>query len=268
MHSRRLADDAEHLREAAGLTLSTTLHPGGAVLARHTHERAYFCYVVRGCFDELIGPASHQCGAGTLVYHPAGDVHADRFVAATRCLNVELPPGWKDGAGQLAAFQRRDQRSDPHLSMLAERLHHEFQRNDAASSLALEGLSLELAAEWSRSEPDLGRHPSWLAEAVRIVGAEFRGGVELRDVAARVGVHPVQLSRTFHRHLRMTMTEFIARLRVEHAARLLKTSTLPLAAIALEAGFADQSHLSKVFRRYVGTTCGRFRALHRSQGKG
>jgi AraC family transcriptional regulator len=63
----------------------------------------------------------------------------------------------------------------------------------------------------------------------------------------------------------MTMTEFIARLRVDHAIHLLETSRLPLSTIALAAGFADQSHLSKVFRRYVGTTCGRFRASRRCE---
>jgi AraC family transcriptional regulator len=263
MQCRRLADGAEHLREAAGLTISTTLHPPGGALPRHTHERAYFCYVMRGRFDEISGSASHRCGAGTLVYHPSGDVHADRFAAATRCLNIELPQDWEDGAGRLiAACRQREQRSGPQLSMLAQRLHGELLRDDAASGLALHGLVLELAAEWSRFETSPGRAPLWLAEAVRIVRAEFRGNIELRQVAARVGVHPVQLSRTFHRVWRMTMTEFVSRLRVDFAAHLLEKSTLPLSTIALEAGFADQSHLSRVFRRYAGTTCGRYRASH------
>jgi AraC family transcriptional regulator len=100
----------------------------------------------------------------------------------------------------------------------------------------------------------------WLAEAIRILRAEFRHGIEFRDIAQRIGVHPVRLSREFRRAQRMTMTEFVLRLRVEYASTLLASTAHPLAAVAVESGFADQSHLAKVFRRYTGTTCARYRA--------
>lgn len=259
--NRNLADEAVRVRETAGLTISTTVHAAGVELSAHQHRRAYFCFVAAGQFVERVGRRGHLCAAGTLVFHPAGDVHGDRFGAPTRCLNVELPASWELDRGDLApAFGRRAQRRELGLAGLARRVQRELELGDAASGLALQGLALELAAEWSRAELAPRRNRAWLAEAVRILRAEFRTGIEFREVAGRVGVHPVRLSREFRRAQRMTMTEFVLRLRVEHASRLLTTTAWPLAAIAVEVGFADQSHLAKVFRRYVGTTCSRFRA--------
>lgn len=261
MHYRSLIEEADHARELNGVTLSTTSHASGSALASHCHEREYFCFVTAGGFVERAGGASHACAADTLVFHPAGDVHADTFDATTQCLNVELPASLGLSHGELRdAFARRDQRRSLAIAALARRLQRELRRTDAASGLALQGLVLELAAEWARL-PTPRRPPAWLAAATRIVQTEYATHLECRDIAARLGVDPVRLSREFRRAHHITMTERIAQLRVEHAAHLLRTTQRPLAAIALDAGFADQSHLAKAFRRHTGTTCKRYRDL-------
>lgn len=261
MDLRSLVDAAEHARELGGLTISTTIHAGGTALPRHYHEREYFCFVDSGRFEERTGGGAHSCGAELVLFHPPGESHANSFEATTRCLNIEVPAALDLGARGLGdAFRRRDQRRSPRLAALARQIQRELRAPDAATELAIRGLVLELAAEWTRAAPSDARRLAWLDEAVRIVRAEFAHDLEFRDVAARVGVHPVQLSREFRRAQRMTMTEFVNRLRVERAQRLLATTARPIAAIALQAGFADQSHLAKVFRRYTGTTCARYRA--------
>jgi AraC family transcriptional regulator len=261
MSHRSLIDEAEHARELGGLTISTTIHVAGSTLAPHYHEREYFCFVTAGRFEERASGGSHRCAEETLVFHPPGDVHANAFDAATRCLNIELPPELGLARGELRdAFRRRDQRRALALAALGRRIHRELRRSDAASGLAIQGLVLELAAEWSRIEASLGRRPVWLDEVLQILHAEYAAGIDCRDIAERVGVHPVRLSREFRRAQHMTMTELVTKLRVEHAARLLRTTERPLAAIALDVGFADQSHLAKVFRRHTGTTCARYRA--------
>jgi AraC family transcriptional regulator len=53
--------------------------------------------------------------------------------------------------------------------------------------------------------------------------------------------------------------EDLRRLRIDRASEQLVTGDLPLAEIALAAGFADQSHFSNVFRRRTGMSPSRFR---------
>ena len=55
--------------------------------------------------------------------------------------------------------------------------------------------------------------------------------------------------------------EYGRRARIEWAAAQIAAGDRPLAEIAAEAGFADQSHFTRLFRRYLGTTPGRFRAF-------
>jgi AraC family transcriptional regulator len=65
-------------------------------------------------------------------------------------------------------------------------------------------------------------------------------------------VHPVYLATAFRQHYRTTVGDYIRTLRIDFACREMLRSDRPLAEIAMEAGFADQSHFSKAFKRIVG----------------
>ena len=74
-------------------------------------------------------------------------------------------------------------------------------------------------------------------------------------------MHYVHLSRQFHKYNRCTVGELIRKRRVQYACQLLAYSKTPLAEIALMCGFSDQSHLSFLFKRYMGLSPSRFRSL-------
>ena len=65
--------------------------------------------------------------------------------------------------------------------------------------------------------------------------------------------------RTFARRYGETMGNFVRRRRLEWAMDALLTSGEPIAGIAMAAGYFDQSHFTRQFRRQVGTTPARFR---------
>jgi AraC family transcriptional regulator len=138
---------------------------------------------------------------------------------------------------------------------LCARLHREFHQTDRAAKLAIEGLALELLAEAAR-QPDtkLRAVPPWLTQAREMLVEHFSETQTLTQIADEVGVHPVYLASAFRRKFGVTVGEFVRQLRIEHACAALGKEELSLAAIALQAGFADQSHFSKVFKSYVGLT--------------
>jgi AraC family transcriptional regulator len=82
----------------------------------------------------------------------------------------------------------------------------------------------------------------------------------LSDVARSVGVHPAHLGRSFRARFGCTVGEFVRYLRVLHVARELRDTEKPIAQIAVEAGFADQSHCTRVFHKLIAETPARFRA--------
>jgi AraC-like DNA-binding protein len=82
-------------------------------------------------------------------------------------------------------------------------------------------------------------------------------------LAAEAGVSPFELARLFRRHYSTSIGELHRQARVEFACRELRQSERPLADIARDAGFYDQSHFCNVFRRSTGCTPARYRRLAR-----
>lgn len=142
------------------------------------------------------------------------------------------------------------------LNLLANRLYQELKQTDGFSSLAVEGLMLELIAETSRNYVKLPERnaPDWLKQAEEILHARFSEQLTLADIASSVNVHPTHLARVFHQHYNCTVGEYIRKLRIEHTCNQLSFTDAPLVEIALEAGFYDQSHFSRSFKQTTGLT--------------
>jgi AraC family transcriptional regulator len=81
----------------------------------------------------------------------------------------------------------------------------------------------------------------------------------MRALAVEVGVHPVHLSRAFRRAYKVNAGDYLHRRRIQQACRILRESTTPIAAIAEELGYTDQSHFSRTFRSITGKTPAKYR---------
>lgn len=257
--------DPGRARAARGVTLVESSYAGGSRLPSHAHDHAFFCLVLDGAFTERVGSDVHDCVPGSVIFYPAGDTHALRFEASgARCLNVDLEAAWlaglsDDGCGGLD--HPTEARTGP-LPGLALRLHRELRLEEASSELAVEGLVLAMLGELSRP-PRRGRPAApWLRRAEELLRERFRETLTLDVVAGHLGVHPVRLARGFRRYHGRSLGEFVRELRVDAARRALLSGERPLASVALEAGFADQSHFTRVFRRHTGQTPGAFRRAH------
>ena len=99
-----------------------------------------------------------------------------------------------------------------------------------------------------------------LRRACEYVHAHFGENLTLAQVARAAGVHPVYLGQIFRQEFGETLGEYLNRIRVRAAAERLANSDLPLSAIALDFGFYDQSHFTRIFRQVTGATPGVFRA--------
>jgi transcriptional regulator GlxA family with amidase domain len=84
-----------------------------------------------------------------------------------------------------------------------------------------------------------------------------------RVLAQSVGLSASHFSRAFKQSAGVSPHRFVLESRIERVKHLLSESELPLAQIAVNAGFGDQSHCSRWFRKLVGITPSRFRWLNR-----
>jgi AraC family transcriptional regulator len=250
-------------RNLGGITLTESLYGPNVVIPPHAHMSAYFDVVLEGDCHEVVDGRTRERGRWSLAFHPAGEVHADRWHAgAARNFQIEVATTLLDHARAYGANLDRPAHFAPGPSQwLVQRLYDEFRSADSVSALAVEGLTVELFAATARSDPAdaQGTAPYWLRQVCDLLHDRFHQRLTLENIAGSVGVHPGHLARVFRRLHHCTVGDYVHKLRVEHACHRLSTSNASLAMIALEAGFSDQSHFSTVFKRQTGMSPAVFR---------
>ena len=94
----------------------------------------------------------------------------------------------------------------------------------------------------------------------------FRSSLPNAELAAQAGLSVRAFERKFLQTFRVTPQQYIRKLRVRMACRALVFTDKPLVDVAIESGFADQSHFSHEFRRHTGRTPRTYRDHYRSKG--
>src|SRR5262245_27899063 len=256
---------SRRVRHVSDVILSETHYPAALEVPPHVHERAYFALLLRGGYREDLGHGGMDFSPSSVVFHPPREVqHGGIGGRGATLFHVEIPRSW---TSRLAEYGRIPDEAVLYgggpMVRLAHSLYRELRVDDAAATLIAEGQVLEMLGLLVRSpRPPERRAPRWLDEAVELVHEEFTTALTVRAIADRVGASPVHLARTFRRLRGESIGELVRRLRVERARRMLEDPSAALAAIALEAGFADQSHFTRTFRRATGHTPREYRRLH------
>jgi AraC family transcriptional regulator len=244
--------------DTAGFIMTEIAYSAGGGLAEHYHENAHFCFVLQGSYMESDAKQEMQCKPLTLTFRPPGELHKDKFHnREVRVFTIEIPPRWIERLQQDSIYLGRSINFQGGLiTQLSDRLVKEVHRMDTAASLIIEGLTLEIMAETARrSAHNVERAiPCWLKRAKDLLHARFAEHLTLEEIASAVGVHPVHLASVFRQKYHCTVGEYIRGLRIEYACLEIEKGEMPLAIIALEAGFANQGHFSGTFKRLTGFT--------------
>jgi AraC family transcriptional regulator len=243
-----------------GLILSELRFPPDYVQHAFEPERPYLALVLDGNIVKSFRAKTREFGRGSAFAMPAGLWHGARFGSVGSTIVIIRPSS--ESTRLMDAFPRLVELRGRGFSWLAWRLTAELHACDAAAPMAAEGLALETLAATVRAaaiDRGVGRAPRWLASAEEVLRARLGDWVGLSELAAAVGVNAGHLARVFRARHGMSVGEYGRRLRLDWAATEIARDGRPIAEIAAEAGFADQSHFTRLFRRHVGTTPARFR---------
>jgi AraC family transcriptional regulator len=256
--------------DAAGIRVSENAYAVLSALPRHTHETAFFSWTLAGGYVERHGTRDVEYGIGSIAFHPPGEEHS--VAIGTRdvhCLNVEVREEWLAQAAEACGRRPQFVRAvGGPLVWLASQLHEETRAWSSSSSLSVEGVVLEMLAllDTSRLPGSDRLPPRWLDEVEEILRSDFRSALTVGELARRIGVHPVHLSRSWRRYRRSSLGDAVRRLRIGEARRRLETGREPLVDIALDVGFADQAQFTRAFRRVTGATPRAYRQAARLAG--
>ena len=243
--------------ELDGFNLVEAWFPPGEHLAHHIHDRACVATMLEGSFDLAIGGRVLSCPPAAVATEPAGERHANRMGnAGAHVIVIQPDPRRVDLLRPFTpVLDRASHRRHAGIAAAAARLSGELDRPDDLAWLAAEAAVLEIMVVLGRVVHDAERAPPpWLLRARDMVHARFREPIRIADVASEADVHPGHLARAFRRHFRVTLGSYVRTLRLEWVAARLLESEQSLVGIALAAGFADQSHLTRAFKQYSGLT--------------
>ena len=263
-HGRFLAS-VRHGIEIPGFFIAD-IRCEGIHVPLHTHESAHISFIVRGRYHTDAHGFDGTCHGGALIYDPPGTTHRDRFVdGGGRFLTISLSRSCFESVNEAGALAERSFGLPERMAeFIGTRILWEANATDEFSSLVLEGLALELLDHLRSSVGARGGvEPAWMRGASQFLRDYSGGKLTVRRVAEYAGVHPVHLARSFRKHRRCTPGEYLRRVRVERAARQIRSGH-SLTDTALACGFGDQSQLTKSFRRVLGHTPGAYRRLTRA----
>ena len=244
--------------------LSELRQPCSRNVPRHEHELAYVTVILRGDYLEGDRGKLDELRPLTAVFNPAGTAHSTVIGPSGACLfTIELREGNLRHLGMNLPRRTTFDRGAGAMLWPGLRLYSAFKtqiggvtamENEIVEAHVLEMLGAIAGFEASESKP-----PRWFGGVKERLHEGFREPLRMRDLAREAGVHPVHLARVFRRMEKRTPGEYQQRLQVRAACELLRDLEWPLAVIAAECGFADQSHFTRIFRRMTGTTPAQFR---------
>lgn len=249
---------------ANGFRFTEKTYASRASLPTHAHELSHFCLVVAGSYKEKIAGKIFERRPTALVYYPPEVSHGEEhftdgrhFLVEIDCLGLERVREYGARLSEPVFL-----RSDAAL-WLAARMYREFRERDKFSALVLESIATELLIAASRHHPQVAERkpPSWLLRVKDYLHEQFSEPPSLDELAKAAAVHPTHLARVFRQFERCTVGDYVRQVRIEYARQRMLGTSDALVDIALAAGFADQTHFTRSFKRVTGMTPAEFRRI-------
>lgn len=244
----------------ADATLSEVRHERALALPPHSHEAGHFCLLLEGTYVERSGPITIAYKPLTVAFLPPQTPHADTIgEGGCRFFIVEVQQRWMDAIRSFGVIDHLAELDGGDATWLGMRLYNEYREREATSSLVVESLLYELCSHIPGMRNDDAMEPAWLHDVLTAIQGRFTERLELAALAAEVNVHPTHLARAFRRRCGRPVGDYVAGLRIQYVCRRLADSSDSLGAIAVDAGFSDQSHLTRVFKSLTGITPAAYR---------
>ena len=239
-------------------------YSAGFIAPEHTHAECCFQIVLQGSFAERSADRADAYPAGSLIFRPEGFFHENpSFETPTRNLCVRL-----DNAEFPSHFSALAERRkivlvrSPEVFAIGQRICKEMRNLDDLTPLLVEAACIEalgLLTREARQPVECGSS-NLVSKAEALMQARLYSSLQLQDIAQELSVTRYVLADAFQAQRGCSLGAYVRDLRLQAARRLLEETNRSIGDIAYETGFADQSHLTRCFRRHFGITPARFRS--------
>ncbi|HYJ38331.1 MAG TPA: chromate resistance protein ChrB domain-containing protein [Chitinophagaceae bacterium] len=173
----------------------------------------------------------------------------DRHNLATQASGL-----WAISSG-LSSIIKDDQELLQKGMLLYDALYHwaKYHRNEKHTENAIEHLFIEVFDKYLKQKSAQKRIPTWVKELKEIIQDQIDMSISLKQISKDLDIHPTYLSREFSKYFDdLSFGDYIRKSRIEKSIEYLRQSKYSLTKIAYLTGFSDQSHFTRIFKKYTG----------------
>ncbi|QNL47848.1 helix-turn-helix transcriptional regulator [Olivibacter sp. SDN3] len=234
-----------------GLTLTDTEYTHEYV-DWHYHENAYFTFILQGNVIEGNRKEVYHCSPGNLIFHHWQEAHYNiKPKGFTRGFHIELTPEWFAHCSlDKNMLQGSIHLKHPALTTLMYNIVKETKLDGKGAQLAVDSLLAALfTTATGTGKPQKNTKPLWVKQLRELLhDAPMDQQWTLSALSQYLNLHPVHLSRDFPKYFNCGLGDYLRTLKVQRALNLFADEQLSLTTIALQSGFADQSHFIRSFK--------------------
>ena len=240
----------------------------GRDVEQHSHDHHQIVLPMQGVLEMEIGGAEGTVTNGRAAVIPSGRLHGFAGSPDNAFLIVDLPPAVEDqdklalwsavDEAPFVAFAPWLQGFCGFIAGRSETGGFQGEQAEVAGRFVVEALTEGLGQQ----APPLARP---LARALGFIERHHCAPITVASVADAAGLSESRLHAAFQAQFDVSPKRYIARERLRSAARLLETTPLPIAEIALRVGYGDQSAFTRAFRREMGRSPGDYRRAQQEQ---
>jgi AraC family transcriptional regulator len=241
-HRRRAGNRL--LRSFSGACIRRVIDPSHARVPQHAHDWPVLSLFVLGSYVNETEVGERFISGPSAVLYRAGAAHRNTIAAVGfEQIEIEFDPSW---------LGRRLRPSLPVELWVGGRVGREARHlaraceTEASEDFLRATLQrfLQGAVRQTQREP-----ANWIGTLTRRLREDTT--LKISDLAIEARRHPSWVGSAYRQATGEGLQEAAARFRVERATCLLRETDQPLSSVALEAGFCDQSHMNRTFRRIL-----------------
>ncbi|QKX06166.1 helix-turn-helix transcriptional regulator [Aquimarina sp. TRL1] len=223
----------------------------------HSHENPYFTFLLQGKLIEENKKEKYTLSQGALLFHNWQDFHRNiKPPEFTRGAHIEINRNWAKKLNfDITNIEGSIKVQDSYSKNLVFKILLESKQSDNFNQASIELLLLQLLSRIKESNEKTDRKkPHWFKKLEELIYENSEERITLEQISNELKLHPVYLSRTFHKFYGKTFGQYCREIRLNKTLNAILTKKHTLTDIAYLMNYYDQSHMILEFKKHLKYT--------------
>lgn len=227
----------------------------------HSHNNAHLTLFLKGGTTEKRKNFSETVGSGSLLFYHSDELHLNQnTLFPSRNINIEIEENLLKELEISEAIIEKSIQNSSLAKFLILKIFKETQSPDVFSNDTIKMLFSQLSNANNHLER-FEKSPFWVKSLNELLNDCWNENPNLQDLAQVLQLNPITISKHFPKYFGCTLGEYMRRIKINRSLSLIQSTEINLTEIALECGFADQSHFIRTFKTQTGFLPKQFQKL-------